>query len=161
MIACQNNMLIGIFFAIVWFTVLLLNDVESDYAKIMAHKAINHTKEALVRMLWMLPPTFLLCVPIEGFAALKVIETFGIALALQLAVWWEFFDGLLNRKRDKPWRYNGSIDPDDPKTDTFLHYLTDRQEAHLKWGLIMIFLTLYVIARCTTDSFLLSLVGIW
>lgn len=61
------------------------------------------------------------------------------------AWWWEFFDGFLNMKRGYPWRYNGSEDSDDAQADNILQSLSPLKQAILKWTLITLFTTLYIL----------------
>jgi len=68
-----------------------------------------------------------------------------VILGMQGAWWWEFFDGFYNKLRGFSWRFNGSHDPDDSKLDKFLYHLTRRKQTYLKWGLIILFTTLYII----------------
>lgn len=61
------------------------------------------------------------------------------------AIWWEFFDGFYNKIRGFSWRFNGTVDPDDSFLDKLLYKLSPSQETILKWGLIIIFTTLYIL----------------
>lgn len=60
-------------------------------------------------------------------------------------LFWELFDGFYNKIRGFSWRFNGSKDEDDSWLDKLLYNLSPKQQMLLKWGLISIFTTLYII----------------
>jgi len=68
-----------------------------------------------------------------------------ISSGLCAFIWWEFFDGWLNKKRNRSWRFNGSEDKDDAISDNILQGLKPYEQLLLKWGLIIIFIVLYFI----------------
>lgn len=125
--------------AILWFIGVLWWDVVSDYRKIEHNIPINHTKEGILRC-------FLLAPSALGFwLANPSLISVPIIIFMQGAWYWEFFDGLLNRKRDLPWRYNGSHEPDGSKLDSFLYHISSTKQALLKWGLIILTTSGYVL----------------
>jgi hypothetical protein len=128
-----------IMFAIIWFAGVLWWDVESDYRKWKNNIPIEHTKEMIIRCLLLTPSGVAFWLGNPSLLILPVI------VCMQGAWWWEFFDGWYNKKRNKPWRYNGSTDPDDSKLDSFLYHLSAKKQGFLKWGLITLFTTLYIL----------------
>lgn len=130
--------MLSILLAIIWFSGILYWDVISDYNRWMK-ESIDHTKEGIMRTFLLVPSTLLLCYP--EFSIWNIVAS----VILQATVWWELFDGFYNNKRRFHWRFNGTIEPDDPKLDIFLRKLSPRQQAALKWGLILISLIMYII----------------
>lgn len=129
--------MIFILIGILLFVAVLYWDVHSDAKRLSLGKTINHNKELLVRTLLLTPAIFFLT--LYNFSIIHI----PITIFMVGAWWWEFFDGWLNLKRDKPWRYNGSDDEDDAHTDDFLQGLRPNEQGVLKWGLIIIFTILY------------------
>lgn len=136
-------MIIGVILAILWFILILYIDIQSDYKRLETN-TINHKRGAILRSVALLPTYMCLLFPVYGLAwwiiLLKAISV-GIVTA---SVWWEFFDGLLNKKRGKPWRYNGSDDDNDAVLDNFLQKYTPKQQMMIKWGLILISIISYI-----------------
>jgi hypothetical protein len=134
--------LILFFFVLQW-------DVESDYKKIKEKIPINHFKEGVIRILLLIPSIFLFALPKIYYSDkinLDVCTLYlGLSTGVLFSAWWEFFDGWLNKKRGYKWRFNGSIDPDDPVLDKFLHKIGDFWEGVLKITLIVSFLTAYIL----------------
>ena len=136
--------MLGTILGIVIFTVILYLDVQSDYKRLESN-TINHNRGTWLRILGLIPTFGCFYFPIDsltfGHIALKVF----IVAGLLFSWWWEFFDGWLNSKRGKSWRYNGSDDPNDATTDNWLQELSPPQQMWLKWGFIMIFTIAYII----------------
>lgn len=128
-----------ILIAILWFLGVLAWDIISDYKKWKKNIPVKHTNEMLIRAALLIPSAILLSW--GDFSILKLLT----ATAMLGAWWWEFFDGIYNKLRGKSWRFNGSIDPDDSKLDTFLYHLSATKQALLKWGLIGLTTILYII----------------
>lgn len=124
--------------SILFFTVLYL-DIQSDYKKWKDNKPVNHLKEWIFRALFLVPSIVLLSLP--NFPFWKLIT----ASLLEVALFWELFDGFYNKVRGFSWRFNGSKDKDDSWLDKLLYNLSPKQQMLLKWGLISIFTTLYII----------------
>jgi hypothetical protein len=128
-----------ILIALAWFIVVLRWDILDDFQKWQNNIPINHAKEWRIRGLYMIPSFILFILPqINWWQPVIVFFMIG-------SIWWEFFDGFYNKLRNKPWRFNGSVDPDDSILDKFLYKIGDTWEAVLKWGLILVSVALYVI----------------
>lgn len=98
----------------------------------------------LFRSIGMIPSFCLLYFPVDSISVAHIFLKF-ITVSFMLAFWWwEFFDGLLNYARNKPWRFNGSDDPDDAKTDDILQGMTPGEQGMLKWGLIIFSTLVYI-----------------
>lgn len=121
-------------------------DVQSDYKRI-SKNTINHTRGAIVRTLLLIPAFGCLYFPLSNLALWYIIIKAAIVGLMMAFWWWEFFDGWLNTKRGKSWRYNGSDDPNDAKTDNFLQNYTPKQQMLIKWGLIIIFTIFYILFK--------------
>ena len=124
--------------SILFFTILYL-DVQSDYKKWKDNKPVNHFKEWAFRALFLVPSVILLALPWLSIS--KLIA----ASFMEGVLFWELFDGLYNKIRGFSWRFNGSKDKDDSWLDKLLYNLSPKQQMLLKWGLISIFTTLYII----------------
>lgn len=124
--------------SILFFTVLYL-DIQSDYKKWKDNKPVNHLKEWIFRALFLVPSILLLSLP--NFPIWKLL----VASLLEGALFWELFDGFYNKIRGFSWRFNGSKDKDDSWLDKLLYNLSPKQQMLLKWGLISIFTTLYIL----------------
>jgi hypothetical protein len=114
-------------------------DIQSDYKKWKDNKPVNHLKEWIFRALFLVPSIVLLSLP--NFPFWKLIT----ASLLEAALFWELFDGFYNKVRGFSWRFNGSKDKNDSWLDKLLYNLSPKQQMLLKWGLISIFTTLYII----------------
>lgn len=134
----------GILLGILTFLVVLYFDVQSDYKRLTTN-TIDHKRGALVRTLALLPSFGCFYFPLDNLGWLYIFAKFIVVTGLLVSWWWEFFDGWLNTKRGKSWRYNGSDDKDDAKTDNFLQKLTPIEQMAVKWGLIITFTTLYIL----------------
>lgn len=117
------------------FTIILAWDILTDYRKWVKNIQINHTEEAILRVILVSPTTL-------GISNnLEVCSFCGIILSLffQFSLWWFFFDGFYNLLRKKSWLYPGSDDKKgDSFLDTYLMKLTEKQIGFLKIGLIML-----------------------
>lgn len=136
--------MLGILLGILVFITVMYLDVQSDYKRLESN-TINHSRGAWLRTLGLIPAFGCFYFPLDsltfGHIALKIF----IVAGLLFSWWWEFFDGWLNLKRGKSWRYNGSDDDNDAKTDNILQKLNPTQQALLKWGLIILFTISYII----------------
>lgn len=126
--------------ALIWFVGVLYWDVSTDYKKWKKKKPVDHTTDWLLRGLLIIPSTVLLSLPEI------TLQRIGAALLMQGFLWWELFDGFYNLMRGFSWRFNGTVDPDDSFLDKILHKLSPLQETILKWGLIIIFTSLYILS---------------
>lgn len=126
------------------FKKVLLWDVNSDYQKWKDKIPVKHTKEWFDRALRLIPSFIFLYIPLVNSSLWSLVISFLVVFGVIFSVWWELFDGLYNRKRGFRWRFNGSIDSDDPFLDKFLYKIGDKKEAILKLGLISIFTILYL-----------------
>lgn len=132
-----------IILSIIYFFGILGWDISSDYKKWKKDIPINHTKDALLRILLLLPA--IIGLSLHNFSILMLL----IATTMVFSWWWELFDGIYNKIRGLSWRYNGSFDPDDSKLDTFLYHLNTTQETLLKWGLILLSTSGYILISLT------------
>lgn len=128
---------------ILWFIIIMKDDIESDYEKWKNNIPLNHITEGFKRALMLIPAMLFLSLPkIEGHNFIWVMTTAALMMA---AIWWEFFDGILNTIKGFSWRFNGSKDEKDNSIlDEFLRKIPPKLQAILKWGLIIIFTFLYL-----------------
>lgn len=106
-----------------------------------ANTPIRHGKELTKRLPCLLIPAALFALAAHNWWSL------GWAMLMMLCYWWEFFDGLFNKRRDKSWRYNGSfndIGHKDAFTDKILKKLQPYEQTILKWCLITNSTYLYI-----------------
>jgi hypothetical protein len=136
----------GTLLAFLWFSVVMYIDIQTDYKRIETN-TIKHGRGLILRSLGLLPSFGCLYFPLESLVIPFLIVKAIVIIGLLGSVYWEFFDGLLNKKRNKPWRYNGSDDPNDASTDNFLQSLTPKQQRNLKWWLIITFITTYIVLK--------------
>lgn len=134
----------GIILAIIWTFIVMHIDVNSDYKRIKSN-AINHNRGTWLRILGLIPSFGCLYFPLSSLTLLHILVKIAIVSGVLFSYYWEFFDGWLNSKRGYSWRWNGSDDEGDAKTDNFLQNYTPIQQAFIKWGLITIFTILYTI----------------
>ena len=135
--------MINILIAILLFLVILRWDVKSDAKK----TKVDHTKEAWIRAAFLLPSYLCFLFPIDNTNVWMIISKLVVTALMMEAWWWEFFDGCLNIEKDHSWRFNGSDDKDDAISDNILQELSPVKQAILKWGLIILFTTLYIIIK--------------
>ena len=137
-----------ILFAILFFAGALTVNVNCDYELIKKGIEIKHTQRALLKAIFALPTYILLLIPFK-YSFLHGLFSLFITAGLLFSVWWELFDGSLNLKRGKTWRYNGSpiLKKDDSKLDKVLRKLKSIQQAVSKLSLIAIFLLSYIIIK--------------
>lgn len=138
----------GIILAIIWTFIVMHIDVNSDYKRIESN-AINHNRGTWLRILGLIPSFGCLYFPLHSLNEWHIAAKVAIVSGILFSYYWEFFDGWLNLKRGYSWRFNGSDDPSDAKTDNFLQKYTPIQQALIKWGLITIFTILYIIIQKT------------
>ena len=136
--------MLGILLGIITFTVVMYLDVQSDYKRLQSN-TINHKRGAFLRTLGLIPTFGCFYFPLDSLTFGHIALKMFIVSGLLFSWWWEFFDGWLNIKREKPWRYNGSDDIDDANTDNFLQKYTPKQQAIIKWSLIVLFTTSYIL----------------
>jgi len=127
-------------YATIWFILVLWWDVWTDYKRWQRKIPINHVDEWVLRIVLLAPTIHLLSLPYDP------VWIFLPASLMVGALWWELFDGFYNKIRKFPWRFNGTVDPDDSWLDKILHKLSPLQETILKWGLIVISTTLYILS---------------
>jgi len=125
--------------AVLLFTGVLYLNVNTDYNKWLKNIPIKHARNWFLRGLELIPCIILLNYP--WFDLRQIVSS----IFLSGAIWWEFFDGWYNKKRGFKWRFNGSKDKDDAFLDKILRKFTPKQQAILKWSLIILFLILYII----------------
>jgi hypothetical protein len=128
-----------IILAILSFAAVLYWDVKSDFNKWKKGLPVKHKKEMLIRCLLLTPTTLFLT--LANFSLINI----PLAILMQGAWWWELFDGFYNKIRGFSWRFNGSEDDDEADTDELLRQLKPQEQAILKWGLITLFTTLYIL----------------
>jgi hypothetical protein len=132
--------MITLILGILTFFVVLYFDVNSDYKRIPKGE-VSHGRGQVIRTLALLPSFIFFVLPIDD----KLLVRMLITAFMIGAWWWELFDGFLNLKRGYSWRFNGSDDEDDAKTDNFLQHFTPLQQMIIKWTLIILSTSLYVI----------------
>jgi len=135
--------MLGIILGILTFVVVMYLDIQSDYKRIDTD-GIKHKRGMWIRALALLPTFGCFYFPLESTTIWFIFSKMVIVVGLLSSWWFEFFDGLLNLKRGYSWRFNGSDDPDDAKTDNFLQNYTAKQQIIIKWGLILLFTSLYI-----------------
>lgn len=126
-------------------------DLIIDLRKWEDGEPINHSWEAVVRAVLLLPSVLLL----TGFWVRKgKIVTPGRWLLSILAsgfliasAWWFLFDSTFNILRGFPMFFNGGVDYNDGYLDKLLRKMEDWQEALLKIGLVMLSLWAYIKIR--------------
>lgn len=128
------------------FCIVLYWDIQTDYKKWLEGKPIKHFKEGLIRAFMLLPS--ILLYSISSIKGVVIWQYLVLAAAMFGSLWWYFFDGLLNRKRNKDWYYNGSKDPkNDSFLDNILRNMSRKQQALLKKGLITLTTIGYITVR--------------
>lgn len=132
--------------AALWFYGILKWDVHTDFEKWKRGIPVNHTKEAVIRGVYLLPSHILLFWPkIQSITGVWDFILYVVLVSgILFTIWWEFFDGWYNKIRGFKWRFNGSVDKDDPILDKFLYSIGDTWEAILKWSLIATFIFAYI-----------------
>lgn len=137
-------------YGIILFCLILGGDIWTDYAKWADnYTPINHTLEAIIRMVLLVPSGFLLAGYVEKNPLRihfhKYWWQYGLITAGMMgSVYWVCFDSVYNMLRGFDWLFNGSVDGGDSKLDLFLMKLKDWQEALLKLGLCAVFIFLYI-----------------
>lgn len=137
--------MIGIILGILLFAYVLHWDVNSDYKKWKNNIPVQHTKEAIIRALFLAPSFFCFFLPISNLILWQSVVKFFVTFFMMQAWWWELFDGFYNKMRGYSWRFTGSNDKDDAQYDNILQKMTLLEILALKWSLIIIFTTLYLI----------------
>ena len=140
--------MLGVILGILTFVVVLYLDTKSDYKRIPTGN-VSHGRGQVIRILALIPSFVCFMLPVHDESISVVIIKMFITAAMMAAWWWEFFDGWLNKIRGYSWRYNGSDDVDDAKSDNFLQQFSPKEQMIIKWGLIILFTSLYTIfIRC-------------
>lgn len=128
----------NIVLAILYFSIVLAWDITSDVHKWKINIPINHTKEAGIRILILIPSIILLSIP--HFTIIKLL----LSILLHFSLWWIIFDGFYNLLRGYDWNYTGSIDDDDATLDKVLRKLGPIWSNILKISILIISLTFYL-----------------
>lgn len=136
--------MLGVILGIISFIIVLIIDINSDYKRILTN-TINHKRGTILRTVGLLPSFGCFYFPLENIQWWHWIIKGVIIIGLFISVWWEFFDGFLNKKRGYSWRFNGSKDKDDPEFDKILYRLKPYQQGILKWSLITLFIISYIL----------------
>ena len=134
----------GVILAIVWTFVVMHIDVHTDYKRI-ENNTINHSRGTQLRVVGLIPSFGCLYFPLSSLTIWYILAKIAIVSGVLFSYYWEFFDGWLNTKRGYSWRWNGSNDEGDAKTDNFLQNYTPIQQMLIKWVLIIVFTILYAI----------------
>jgi len=136
--------MLGIILGILTFIVVMYFDVQSDYKRLVTN-TIEHKRGAIVRAIALLFPFGCFYFPLQSNDFWFILGKVIIVGGMMMAWWWEFFDGWLNTKRGESWRFNGSDDENDAKTDNFLQKYSPSKQAIIKWSLIIVFTIIYII----------------
>lgn len=134
----------GIILGILTFIVVMYFDVQTDYKRLKTN-TIDHRRGAWIRAMALLPSFGCFYFPLDSLSIWHILLKILIVGGMMASWWWEFFDGWLNIKSGKEWRYTGSDDEDDAKTDNILQKLTYIEQAVLKWLLIITSTLTYII----------------
>lgn len=102
--------------AILLFVAVLVWDVVTDYQKWLKQRVVQHSKDAWLRILLLLPSIvcFIIAHPVNEWWVMAVV------LSMTGFVFWFLFDGFYNILRGENWWFTGSNDADDAHTDDFL-----------------------------------------
>ena len=136
--------MLGVILGILTFVTVMYFDVKSDYKRIPTGR-VSHGRGQVLRILALLPSFACFMLPVDDESIPTVMIKILITAAMMAAWWWEFFDGWLNKMRRYSWRYNGSDDADDAKSDNFLQQFSPKEQMVIKWTLIILFTSLYTI----------------
>lgn len=101
-----------ILLAVMLFFLVLWWDINDDYKKWKNNISVKHGKEALIRILLLIPSIILLnfTLPID---IVKILLT----IALEAFTYLLLFDGIYNIKRRQNWWFLGTVDKDDALWD--------------------------------------------
>jgi len=130
-----------IWLATILFFVVLTCDLFTDYNKWLKNRSVNHTKEAWVRILLLMPS-------IVSFIWIHPGSTFWASicvLLMEFFAYWLLFDGIYNRVRGFDWWWTGSIDPDDSNLDIILRNIGPLFHQIIKISGTIIFWTIYLL----------------
>lgn len=131
--------MLSILLGIIWFAGVLYWDVIDDYIKWKQNIALNHTKEAIIRGLLLLPTIVALSVNEFDFFKLVIV-------LLMVFLWWLFlFDGIYNHIRGFNWWFLGSVDDNDALTDKLQRKIPLSILKVSKILLPLIFTTVYIL----------------
>lgn len=103
---------------------------------------INHTKEWFFMALGCLPGLFIFATGSDNFWLGG-----SLAAGMYIAFLWLYFDGGFNLVRGFPFFYTGSGEATAAKSDKFLRGLKLWQHILLKFGLLALFITLFILFR--------------
>lgn len=131
--------------AIACFATVLILDLRSDYLLWKRNKPVNHIRGAVIRTLGLIPSILILSLPMTAMSFGQVFLKLLLVSGVIFGAWWILFDGIYNRLRGYGWWFNGSIDLDDAWLDKFLRNMPDWQEASIKLGIFLLFLTFLLI----------------
>lgn len=98
-------------FAIIWFTLVLIWDLRTDYRK-WKRAPFDHKKK-WQRGVLLTPSILAFALPIGGALFFKLVFSWFLVGF----VYWVLFDGLFNIIRRLPWNYVGTPDDWDSKLD--------------------------------------------
>jgi ABC-type Fe3+ transport system permease subunit len=133
-----------ILLAVLAFIIPLILWIEYDFKQWRQNKNFSHGKEWRLKGLSLLPSISLFVIAHPG----NVFLSIPTVCFLQMALWWFFFDGLYNDRRNFSWWFNGSFNDkgfEDPFSDKLLRRMKVWQQALLKIGLIVLFISIYVV----------------
>lgn len=100
--------------AIITYLAVLAWDLWSDYRKWLRSRTVNHKKEAILRMILLIPSGILFMWDQPWFFIFAVVPLMGF--------WWLLlFNGIYNRLRGFGWWFAGSVDPDDSWIDRWIY----------------------------------------
>lgn len=137
--------------AITLFLVVLGADLWTDYRLWQDGLPINHVRGAWLRTAALMPTVAILAGFWPRWGELGIPEKWLALLATTIlmvgAVFWTVFDASFNLLRGFPPMFNGSVDPDDSKLDTFLMTIPALWEAVLKIGLVAGSIWLWITTR--------------
>lgn len=127
---------------IIWFLIVLVADLYSDYQKWLDKRVVNHTLEGWERGIFLLPSIAFIGFYFDG----NILKYVDLTL-LEAFIYWTLFDGLYNKLRGFDWWFFGSFgDPGgDAKLDVLQAKLGLIGTKILKFGGILITLILFII----------------
>jgi hypothetical protein len=147
--------------AIIMFFFVLYTNVNRHYRLWLAAQKwpqtgervpIDHDKEFVLRLVLMAPAAItFFSKAVEGTGVLRIWPWIVAMLALLIIVcsmimftFWFLFNGFFNRKRDREWFFEGTIDKDEAKSDDFLRGKPVWQKLTIQLGGSLLFIGLYI-----------------
>ena len=130
---------------VILFFIVLRWDVYSDYNKWKNGVPVKHTKEAIIRGVYLIPSflAFYLFKNPHGFW--PILLTSIVTLGMIGFCWLLLFDGFYNIKRGFNWWFLGTIDKDESKLDNIQRKLPTIILKTIKILLPVIFILIYVL----------------